>query len=191
MQYVDFHTHHPSREGEIVLQDGIQTWGIHPWRAHLPYSIPQEPASLFAIGECGLDIHSEATMEIQIKVLKLQLQLAEEWHLPTILHCVKCIDQLILLHKTVKPAEPWIIHGFRGKPQQLRSLLNTGFYISFGFRFNQESLLACPTERLLLETDEETSPISLLYQEVAKLRGVSIEMLAKAMQKQYQTLFAK
>ncbi|HBC29326.1 MAG TPA: hydrolase TatD [Prevotellaceae bacterium] len=189
--YIDFHTHHPARGGERVILDGRDTWGIHPWQAHLPHTLPHGPGTLLAIGECGLDTHAPAPMPTQTDVLRAQLRMAEEWRLPVILHCVKCLDTLLALHKAMRPSVPWILHGFRGKPQQLRSLLDAGVHVSFGFRFNPESLVACPTERLLLETDEDTRPVGLLYQEVARLRGVSTESLEADMQEQFQRLFAR
>ncbi|MGN0234191.1 MAG: TatD family hydrolase [Bacteroidaceae bacterium] len=191
MDYIDFHTHHPSREGERVIQDGIHTWGIHPWEACLPHTFPSVPGTLMAIGECGLDVHSKASIEMQMQLLDRQLHLAEEWHLPVILHCVKCMDRLLALRKEKKPDQPWILHGFRGKPRQLESLLGAGFYVSFGFRFNPESLRLCPTNRLLLETDDDPRPVRLLYQEMAQLRGISQDDLIHAMQEQFRTLFTK
>lgn len=233
--YIDFHTHHPSREGECVVQDGVHTWGIHPWQAHLPRFCPKEerepedcpnndgtiPEGLFgnqekalvtcpnddgthfpaffpkdrsrllAIGECGLDVNAKASPEVQNRLLRAQLQLATHWQLPVILHCVKCLDLLIALRKEMKPHEAWIMHGFRGKPQQLQSLLQAGYYVSFGFHFNPHSLLACPTERLLLETDDDERPVRLLYEEVASMKGMSKEKLAESMKNNFETIFGR
>ena len=144
MDYIDFHTHHPSRQGETVIQDGVHTWGIHPWKASLPHAFPSSADHLMAIGECGLDVYAQASMEQQMQVFVGQLRLAQEWHLPVILHCVKCLDSLLALHKEMKPAEPWILHGFRGKPRQLESLLKAGFHVSFGFRFHPAPLSHAP-----------------------------------------------
>ncbi len=190
MDCIDFHTHHPSREGERVIQDGLDTWGIHPWHVGEPYTPPANAGGLLAIGECGLDPHSPAPLEEQRRVLEWQLHLAGEWHLPVILHCVKSIDPLIALRKAMRPHEAWVLHGFRGKPQQLQSLVSAGFHVSFGFRYNPASLLACPMERLLLETDDDPRPVRLLYQEVASLRDISPDSLCQAMQGQFSTLFA-
>lgn len=233
--YIDFHTHHPSREGECVVQDGVHTWGIHPWQAHLPRFCPKDergledcpnddgtiPEELFgnkgkalgicpndgathfpaffpkdrsrlmAIGECGLDANAEASLEVQSRLLRAQLQFSMHWQLPVILHCVKQLDPLIALRKDMKPHEAWIMHGFRGKPQQLKSLLQAGFHVSFGFRFNPHSLLACPTERLLLETDDDERPVRALYEEVANLKGMSKENLAENMRNNFETIFGR
>ena len=187
---IDFHTHHPSREGERVIQDGLDTWGVHPWHAHEPYSLPLERGTLMAIGECGLDTHAACPMERQTLVLRQQLLLAGQWHLPVILHCVKCLDTLIALRKAMRPSVPWVMHGFRGKPQQLRSLIDARFHVSFGFRLNPESLVACPTSRLLLETDDDPRPVGLLYQEVARLRGTDVESLTHSMCENFDRIFS-
>ena len=42
---------------------------------------------IVAIGECGLDETSEATIEDQIFVFQKQIDLAIQFHLPIILHC--------------------------------------------------------------------------------------------------------
>lgn len=233
--YIDFHTHHPSREGECVVQDGVHTWGIHPWQAHLPrfcskdergfdtypnddatnpeelFSdkakalgispnddamhfpafFPKDRGQLLAIGECGLDVNAEASLEVQSRLLKAQLRFSMHWQLPVILHCVKQLDPLIALRKEMKPHEAWIMHGFRGKPQQLKSLLQAGFHVSFGFRFNPHSLLACPIERLLLETDDDERPVRALYEEVANLKGMSKENLAENMRNNFETIFRR
>ena len=85
--------------------------------------------------------------------------------------------------------QPWIFHAFRGKPQQLRQILRRGMYVSFGFRHNSESLIACPAERLLLETDDNPRPVSQLYQEVARLRHMDIDELEQTMLHNFQAIF--
>lgn len=191
MDYIDFHTHHPSRQGERVIQDGVHTWGIHPWDATSSHDFPTTRGTLMAIGECGLDVYAEASINQQMQLLIKQLHLSREWHLPVILHCVKCLDNLLALRKELKPTEPWILHGFRGKPRQMESLLSAGFHISFGFRFNPQSLCLCPIDRLLIETDNDPRPVEHLYHEVARLRGISEEKLTHAMQEQFSILFTK
>ena len=77
-----------------------------------------------------------------------------------------------------------------GKPQQLRSLLDAGFYVSFGFCHNDESLRACPADRLLLETDDDRQhPIAALYRIVAEKRGLTVAALCQSMAENYRTFF--
>lgn len=174
-QFLDFHTHHPSRQGEWVLQHGVHTWGIHPWRVDV------EDGSLdraLAVGECGLDRCCQVSMPQQREAFRHCILVSEERHLPLILHCVRAIDDCLAMRRELHASQPWIWHGFRGKSSQLCQLLPHGFYFSFGFRYNSQSLQSCPPDRLLLESDENPQPISILYNKVANELGIDIDTLS-------------
>ena len=192
MFYIDFHTHKVPAEKEVVaIVEGRETWGIHPWRADEEFVVPDLSGKL-AIGECGLDGLRGPSMERQEEVFIQQIKLSEEVEKPLIIHCVKALDRLLQLHKDLKPKQMWMLHGFRGKPQQLRSLLDAGFFVSFGFQHNEESLRICPIDRLLLETDaDEERSIEELYNNVANLRGVNLAILLEEMTKNYLSFFKK
>lgn len=128
------------------------------------------------IGECGLDRLYRDTYELQLKAMQAHIQLSERLAVPMIVHCVKAFDDLLRLHR--QATLPWIIHGFRGNPQQLAQLLSHGLYVSFGYKYNRDSLLACPLDRMFLETDDTALPIAPLYEQVAEARDISIEQLA-------------
>ena len=117
------------------------------------------------------------------------IRLSELLHKPLILHCVHAIDDVLRMQMEEQATQPWIFHAFRGKPQQLRQILRRGMYVSFGFRHNSESLIACPAERLLLETDDNPRPVSQLYQEVARLRHMDIDDLEQTMLHNFQAIF--
>ena len=206
MHYIDFHTHHiPEEQNVVAVVDGRDTWGIHPWESlprplqkkgelrhsAVPPSFGGEGGGILAIGECGLDALRGPSMEIQEQVFLQQIALSEELKKPLIIHCVKALDRLLQLHKEQKPAMPWMLHGFRGKPQQLRSLLDAGFYVSFGFACNEESLCLCPLGRMMLETDDRVGSIVELYNNVAEKRGLEVAELCKIMAENYQTFFQK
>ena len=164
--------------------------GIHPWQlANMAVSSSSEEdiadsimnkvinmleknenKQVVAIGECGLDKLCTAPLQLQAEVFKRHVALSEQYRLPLIIHCVKALDELLYIKKDLSPTLPWIWHGFRGKPQQLQQLLKAGFYISFGFKYNRESLMTCPSERMFLETDDDPRPIHLLYEQVLKER---------------------
>ena len=199
MLYIDFHTHHlPTENGVVAVVDGRDTWGIHPWQVgQSPLPKDLEEASevdwetLLAVGECGLDALRGASMERQEEVFLQHIALSERLGKPLIVHCVKALDRLLRLHREQKPTMPWMLHGFRGKPQQLRSLLDAGFYIGFGFRHNAESLRLCPAERLLLESDDQPQSITLLYRKVAEERGIEVADLCDEMGKNYRKFFSR
>ena len=188
--FIDFHTHHPSRQGELVIQQDVDSWGIHPWQADqsAPTEFPSDHPYL-AIGECGLDKVCTTPFSLQMEVFLKHIQWSETLRKPLIIHCVKAIDEMLSLRRQSKATQPWILHGFRGKKQQMQSLLSHGFYISFGFHYNPQSLLSCPLESMLLETDDDPRPISLLYNQVAIELGISISNLSFQMENNYHTIF--
>ena len=192
MRYIDFHTHHiPAAEDVVAVVDGRDTWGIHPWRAAEELVVPDLSGKL-AIGECGLDALKGPAMERQEEVFVEQIRLSEQTGKPLVIHCVKALDRLLSLRKELQPTQPWMFHGFRGKPQQLQSLLDAGFFVGFGFRHNEESLRLCPLDRLLLETDDsEEQPIAQLYKDVARIRGLQVPKLVEMMHKNYLAFFQK
>lgn len=191
MTYIDFHTHNRATAADTVaVVDGRDTWGIHPWHADEAYTVPDLTDKL-AVGECGLDGLRGPSGAVQQQTLRRMAALSEACGKPLVLHCVRELDALLSLRRDLKPAMPWMLHGFRGKPQQLRSLLAAGFYVSFGFRHNAESLRLCPPERLMLETDCDTAPVSDLYESVASLRGLSVASLCTSMAENYRAFFRK
>lgn len=171
-----------------MIQDGIDTWGAHPWHPEFPPEarLPQA----LAIGECGLDRLCTTPYAVQIEAFRRQIRLSEQLHKPLILHCVHALDDVLRMQMEEQATQPWIFHAFRGKPQQLRQILRRGMYVSFGFRHNVESLAACPAERLLLETDDDPRPVSLLYKEAARLRHTDPGQLEETMQCNYQAIFS-
>lgn len=90
----------------------------------------------------------------QTALLRIHYELSETLRKPLILHIVKSFPEIIALRKQWKPTQPWIIHGFRGKPQLARELLAHGFHLSYGKKYNPASLAITPSSRLLRETDE-------------------------------------
>ena len=147
--YINFHTHHP------VCQDELSLGGE----------------------EYGMDCRWDIPLAEQETAFRQDVQESERTGKPLVIHCVRTLEAILRIRKQMQPSQPWIMHGFRGKPQQLQSLLSAGIYVSFGLHFNKESLLLCPLDRMLLETDDTIAPIEPLYQEVARLKGIPVENL--------------
>lgn len=197
--YIDFHAHHHSLAGERVIQDGIDTRGRHPW--HLtPSTSPasDEPhtneGKFLAIGESGLDKVCDTPYDLQLKVFREEVALSEQLGKPLFLHCVRAIDDILRIHRELNVRQPWIWHGYRGNAQQIKQLLllPTPIYFSFGIHYNDQALLACPLDRLLLETDEDTTtPIADHYAQVAHLKGLSLDELIRQMHDNFHTLFGE
>ena len=169
------------KEGSTIpLSIGLHPWHIDEGRTAqscsnlIPWlSLPQ----VVAVGEAGIDRLRGGNIELQMEVFETQARLAAEAKKPLIIHCVKAFDEVIRLHKTRFPHEPWIIHGFRGKPEQARQLLREGFFLSFGEHYNDKALCLCPPDRLMMESDESNLSIDTLYARAAILRGMEAEEL--------------
>ncbi len=155
------------QQGGDAATGKLYSAGLHPWDTDAPDAdkaidrLEIEAASplIAAIGEAGLDRLRGAHLDRQMQFLRLQLEISRKTQKPIILHIVKAFAEIIRLHKELKPEEPWIIHGFRGKPQLARQLVDEGFYLSLGERFNSESASVIPSSRLLVESDESQLPI--------------------------------
>jgi TatD DNase family protein len=144
-----------------------------------------------AIGECGIDlIRCNIPVEQQAEILRRHIELSESLHKPLILHAVKGQETILRLHRTMRPAQAWIIHGFRGKPQQARQLTGAGLYLSIGEHFNPMSARAVPLDRLFVESDESQRPISEIYGSIAGAKGMTAEELVSAI-RENTTIFGQ
>lgn len=211
--YWNIHTHRPSMQstGEIVnctpAQFAPQTgrWysvGIHPWDVAANGNEPAPPHAqlkkleqaachpqVLAIGEAGLDKAASAPMQQQLEAFRQQALLAEKAGKPLIIHLVKATDELLAVKKALVPRQTWVIHGFRGKPQMADTLLRHGFCLSFGEKFQTESLRITPADRLFFETDESTMPIAHIYAQAAAVRGITVEELCPAIEQNVHKVF--
>ncbi len=193
MRFIDIHTHNEkARAGASILNtpDYISgrkiSIGIHPWEIGCGWqarlqAIEEEAtcSNVAAIGECGIDhVRAAASTRLQDEVFRAHAMLAERVQKPLIIHCVKGIDEIIAARKDIAPAQPWIMHGFRGKPQQAMQLARAGMYISLGEHFNASTAKAIPASRLFIESDESAMPIEEIYRRIAQARETSIEELA-------------
>lgn len=148
--------------------------GIHPWQstnvgsedfqrleqmAQLPHVV--------AIGEAGIDRNRGAERNRQIAIFRRQAELAESVGKPLIIHCVGGWNDILRVRRELRPQQPWIAHGFRGKPELARQLIDAGLYISLGERFNPDAAEIIPLERLFVETDESKLPIEEIARRIS------------------------
>lgn len=194
MALIDIHTHHPApqptavvalclRPGESpapLLPWQLYSAGIHPWDLDKEItegmweelerlcSLPQ----LVAVGECGIDIaKKEIPLFRQIQEFKRHVDLSESLAKPLVIHAVRADDIICGLHRDLKPSQPWIIHGYRGKPTGAAQLLKAGCYLSFGPIFNPDTVVSVPTGRILAETDDSPVSIEEVISALTRCRG--------------------
>jgi TatD DNase family protein len=170
--------------------------GIHPWQADRPLAEERRRVEAWlkhprciALGESGLDKVCGVDEALQREAFRWMAELACRTERPLLIHCVKASNEVMALHRQLCPRVPWVVHGFRGKRALAEQWLAEGFYLSFGFRFQEEALRSVPSERLLLESDEERLPIASLYERVAQLRETGVEQLAAEVTSNVNRLF--
>ncbi len=210
--YINIHTHAPPRGQELALVNlradevaGAQAYvsrGIHPW--HLSgmdveaamETLEQQARSgaLAAVGEVGLDRAIATPMEQQEAVLLQQLDLAERYALPVIIHCVKAYADFARILKQSRPEVPLIFHGFNANATVLKQLLHSKVYFSFGQALLQhaktrETFQHVPLEHVFLETDTADVSIQRIYEEAAVLRGMACSTLIQALGENFQRVF--
>jgi len=214
--FIDIHTHSEksNRPGvvavrNVFIQDaddlpagiGYFSVGLHPWDTEKLTVFPDLPGGLFdrpgllAVGECGLDRLRGANQDTQTSLFIHQIQLAGLYRKPLIIHCVQAWQEMVALKKGAQTAVPWVIHGFRGKPELAAELVNHGFYLSFGEQLlnpastASRSFLTIPTGRVFLETDDSRHPIEEIYQSAAQIKSLSLIGLQACLVQNFKTVF--
>ena len=185
--FVDIHTHHPSNE-----RLSPRMAGTHPWDADKGLSLPNLD-DCDIIGETGLDLSCEVDIERQKELFQWHLEQAIRLEKPVVLHVVRSFEQVIkiLADYDIKGV---VFHGFIGSKQQAEEAIRRGYYLSFGERSlrssrTREAIAATPLERLFAETDDNPScDIEHIYDAIAEIKGISRELLAEQIEKNYKTL---
>ena len=153
-----------------------------------------------AWGEIGLDFYRNyASREAQQRIFEDQLALADELHFPVIIHDREAHEAVYAtLKKSGKGKERGVIHCFSGDLSLAEALMDLGYFISIPgtVTYKNASMVkqvasTIPMDRLLMETDapflapvpkrgKRNEPLYVTYtaQEIARLRGISIDELA-------------
>ena len=211
--FYNIHTHKSSNQKnvlEIVNQypnefdETIQNYsiGIHPWhidenRVETDLKIIEEKLQLdncLALGECGLDKRIETPFEIQISVFEKQIKLAKKYNKPLILHCVSAYQEVIEIKKRLQIEVPMIIHGFSKNNQVAKSLLENGFYLSFGKYLLRNPELETvfkqvPNNQFFLETDTMEETLEEVYAIASKYKNIEMENLKNIISDNFNHVF--
>ncbi len=143
---------HPCYSGEHTREhlSALQRWLATP--------------GVVAVGEIGLDRHSEALRHPDLwrwqqDVLAAQLQLAQAHDLPVILHARSAYAELIALLRRHPPGAG-IVHAFNGRIEHAYALLDLGLVLGIGGVVTQPSavrlrdiLRRLPAQSWVVESD--------------------------------------
>lgn len=162
-----------------------------------------------AIGETGLDYYyPEPAPALQHEAFRRQIGLARALGLPVIVHSRDAHDDVLRILAEEGPVEG-VMHCFSADARVAEAALALGLHISFSgtvtFKnaaVTKEVARRVPLERLLIETDcpflsphpfrgqrNEPARVVLVAEEIARLRDLSVEALARRTEENARRLF--
>jgi TatD DNase family protein len=201
--------------------------GIHPHEASMAdeaaYADLQrlaEHAKVIAWGEIGLDYYYDhSPREVQKEVFRRQMEMARAARLPIVIHTRNSDNTINAWEDTIAMLrEHWaptglggIMHCFSGTVEHMRAAVEIGFLISFSGNVTfpkaqtiRDAALACPLERMLVETDSpflapvphrgkrnEPAFVAKTAGFIAQLRQIPFEELASATSNNFRRLFER
>jgi TatD DNase family protein len=166
-----------------------------------------------AIGEIGLDYHYDfAPKSIQHDVFRAQIRLARELDLPIIIHTREAEDDTVTILREESgngAAIRGVLHCFTGTRTLAEEGLALGLHISFAGIITfpkaaelREIVPCVPDDRLLCETDSpylaptpyrgkrnEPAWVVRVAEELARVRGVSVQRLNEQISANFDALF--
>lgn len=155
-----------------------------------------------AIGETGLDYYwDKSPKEVQKEVFRKQIRLAKRHELPIVIHNRDATEDLIKILEEESASEVGgIMHCFSGSVETAKKCIDMNLHISFAgpvtfknAKQPKEVALEVPLDKILIETDcpylaphphrgkqNEPAYVSLIAEEIAVIKGVTYEEVAKA-----------
>ena len=150
---------------------------------------------IVGIGEIGIDLHYSKEDEYkQIEWFEKQLDLAEKYNLPVVIHTRDAIEktyEVLKRHKVIGT-----LHCFSGSLEMAKKFIDLGFYLGIGgvVTFENSNLKdvvkAVSLDNIVFETDSpylspfrgqknESANIKYICDYVAKLKDLSYEKVEK------------
>jgi TatD DNase family protein len=194
---------HPHQAGSFDHRASDVLDLIHSARAANP--------AIRAVGEIGLDYHYDfAPKAVQHDIFRVQIRLARELDLPIIIHTREAeADTLTILREEGGGSVRGVLHCFTGTRALAEQGLALGLHISFAgiVTFSKATELReivplVPDNRVLCETDSpylapvpyrgkrnEPAWVVRVAEELARVRGVSVEQLTTQVAANFAALF--
>ena len=173
-------------------------------------SLAEHP-KVVAIGEMGLDYHwDKSPKDIQQQVFRKQIQLAKRVKLPIVIHNRDATADVVrILEEEDAKEVGGIMHAFGGSVETAQQCIDMNFYISLGGTVTFKNAKApkkiaaeIPLEKLLVETDapyltphpyrgkrNEPFYVTLVAEEIARIKEISVEEVASVTTKNALNLF--
>ena len=195
------------------FDDVHATVGLHPHEASNGVdSIIDllDTPGVVAVGEAGLDYYYDhSPRDAQHTAFAAQIRLAHQRRLPLIIHTRDAWDDTFDILRAEGTPERTIFHCFTGGPDEARRCLDLGATLSFsgivtfkGAPEVQAAALACPLDRMLIETDSpylapmphrgkpnRPAWVPHVGRFIADLRGLDADVIADATSTNAAVLF--
>lgn len=187
--------------------------GIHPefandYKKNDIEFIENNIDKIIAIGEIGLDYHYEDNNKYeQINLFETQLELAQKYNKPVIIHSRDATEDTINIIKKYNGLKG-IIHCFSGSLETAKIYLKLGYKIGIGgvLTFKNSKLYnvieALPIESFVLETDapylspepkrgQKNEPANIKYiaEHICKIKKISMDELSHITEKNIKEIF--
>jgi len=168
-------------------------------------------SKVLAIGEIGLDYYYDnSDRDVQRKWFREQIRIARELDIPYIVHDRDAHEDVMRIMKEEHySGARGILHCFSSSVEMAKEFIKLGFLISLGgpITFKKSKTpkmvaLEIPLEHLLIETDspyltpepfrgKRNQPMYVKYvaEEIARIKSVSVDMVAEQTNKNFKKLF--
>ncbi len=211
-------TDHASAQQAKTIADAFDnvwaTVGLHPHDATDGVGGLDELVThpkVVGVGECGLDYYYEhSPRDVQRDAFAAQIELAKKHNVALVIHTRDAWDDTFAILDEHGMPERTIIHCFSGGPSEANQCLKRGAYLSFSgiatFPKASEVLaaaVACPIDRLLIETDSpflapvpfrgkpnQPALVPVVGEAIARARGVEPGQIADAVWRNAASVFA-
>ena len=163
----------------------------------------KDSKKIVAIGEIGLDYYWEkdiAKREIQKNVFIKQIEIANNFNLPIVIHTRDAVMDTLTMLKEHPVNKKGVFHCCPLNRELVKEALKLGFYISMAgpvtFKNSKnanEIIEMCPMDKILIETDSpylapepvrgtrnDSRNLKYIAQKIASVKGMAIEEVAKA-----------
>lgn len=156
---------------------------------------------IVAIGEIGLDYYwNKENKDIQKELFIKQIQIANKYNLPIVIHTREAVDDTIKILKENKVDNKGIFHCCPLNRELVKQALSLDFYISFAgpitFKNSknaEEIVNMVPVDKILIETDSpylapepkrgtrnDSRNVKYIAEKIANFKNLGIEEIAQA-----------
>ena len=160
-----------------------------------------ESHKIVAVGEIGLDYHwNSQNKEIQKETFKRQIELANKYELPIVIHTREAVYDTLEILKQNEVIKKGIFHCCPLNRELVKEGLKLGFYISFAgpitFKNSknaEEVVKLVPINRILIETDSpylapepkrgtrnDSRNVKIVAQKIADFKKLTLQEVAAA-----------